>query len=159
MALPTRPTLALNQPVPIQIQFDEEKVTSMLNLLKSSRLRTKPPIPTAKKWDLGLELDFITPVKAKFETEWDAKKLEEKVNRYGNYLVKMEEDGTEVELHFVHARSEKIEAVPLLLLHGWPGMLTNLDIWCFLFRSPAGTFLDFHKVMEPLINPPDKSIA
>jgi pimeloyl-ACP methyl ester carboxylesterase len=26
-----------------------------------------------------------------------------------------------VQLHFVHVRSERADAVPLLLLHGWPG--------------------------------------
>jgi len=43
----------------------------------------------------------------------------------------------ELDLHFVHAKSPRKDAVPLLMMHGWPG-----------------TVFDFHKVMEPLLNPP-----
>ncbi len=110
-----------NVPRAIQVKFGDDKVTAMLTLLKSSHLPSKPPIPTANKWDLGIDIEYLAPLKNKFESEWSVRALEEKVNRYPNYIVPMEDEGTALDLHFVHARSQRTDAVPLILLHGWPG--------------------------------------
>lgn len=58
--------------------------------------------------------------------------------RWNNFKVDI--DG--VNLHFVHQRSLRPDAIPLLILHGWPG-----------------TFFEFDQVIEPLINPPDGKTA
>ena len=41
-------------------------------------------------------------------------------------------------LHFVHKKSTRADAIPLLLCHGWPG-----------------TFCEFFSLVEPLTNPPN----
>jgi pimeloyl-ACP methyl ester carboxylesterase len=41
-------------------------------------------------------------------------------------------------IHFLWQRSLRRDAVPLLMVHGWPG-----------------SFLEFSKVLEPLANPPN----
>ncbi|KAF8315330.1 alpha/beta-hydrolase, partial [Clavulina sp. PMI_390] len=43
-------------------------------------------------------------------------------------------------IHFVHERSSRSDAVPLLILHGWPGL-----------------FFDFHKIIKALTNPEDST--
>lgn len=148
---PLRPLPSFKKPVPrpIQIHFDDDKVASMLSLLKQSRLPTKPPMPAAK-WDLGIDLDSLGAAKSQFESEWSVKDLEDKINRYPNYTVSIpmdppvddEEPEPPVDIHFVHAKSQRKDAIPLLMLHGWPG-----------------TFFDFHKVIESLINPPEGQTA
>jgi len=47
-----------------------------------------------------------------------------------------------VDLHFVHQKSLHLHAIPLLIVHGWPG-----------------TFHEFDQIIEPLINPPDGKTA
>lgn len=42
-----------------------------------------------------------------------------------------------VSLHFVHQRSQREDAIPLLLVHGWPG-----------------SFYEFYGLIEQLTNPP-----
>ncbi|KAF8287350.1 alpha/beta-hydrolase [Clavulina sp. PMI_390] len=44
----------------------------------------------------------------------------------------------DVNLHFIHERSERSDAIPLLMVHGWPA-----------------SFYDFRKVVEPLVRPTD----
>lgn len=110
-----------SEPKPVQVHFDDAKVNAMLTLLKVSPFPTKPPLPAAKKWDLGVDVEFLAAVKAKFETQFSARALEQKANRYQNYVVRMEEDGVELDVHFVHAKSARSDAIPLLMLHGWPG--------------------------------------
>lgn len=46
-----------------------------------------------------------------------------------------------IPLHFVHHRSERADAIPLLFIHGWPG-----------------SFLEVGKIIEPLVNPPNSSL-
>ena len=52
----------------------------------------------------------------------------------------MDIDG--INLHFVHQKSSRPDAVPLVIVHGWPG-----------------TFYEFDRVIEPLINPPEGKTA
>ena len=58
--------------------------------------------------------------------EWTVEDLERRVNSWPNYIVRMKavEDidvGEEIDLHFVHVKSHRADAIPLMLLHGWPG--------------------------------------
>lgn len=46
-----------------------------------------------------------------------------------------------IRLHFVHYRSERKNAIPLLMLHGWPS-----------------SFLEWSKIIELLTNPPNDSM-
>jgi pimeloyl-ACP methyl ester carboxylesterase len=46
-----------------------------------------------------------------------------------------------VPLHFVHQRSPRVDAIPLLFVHGWPG-----------------SFLEVENLLGPLTNPPDASL-
>lgn len=46
-------------------------------------------------------------------------------NRFKHFTTPIE-DAT---IHFIHERSPRADAVPLLMLHGWPGkLLAGLDI-------------------------------
>jgi hypothetical protein len=48
---------------------------------------------------------------------------------------------TPVQLHFVHHRSNREDAIPLLFVHGWPG-----------------SFLEVEPIISSLTNPPDYSL-
>lgn len=69
---------------------------------------------------------------------------EAKLNSFASFM--MEVNG--INLHFVHERSQHADAIPLLLLHGWPGsfwefhrlipMLTRPGVWSpCLAHSPS----------------------
>jgi pimeloyl-ACP methyl ester carboxylesterase len=47
-----------------------------------------------------------------------------------------------VDLHYVYQRSSRSDAIPLLIVHGWPG-----------------SFYEFDQVIEPLTNPPEDQPA
>lgn len=46
-----------------------------------------------------------------------------------------------IPLHFIHHRSNRSDAIPLLFLHGWPG-----------------SFMEVGKLLDGLLNPPDNSM-
>ncbi|KAF8315332.1 alpha/beta-hydrolase [Clavulina sp. PMI_390] len=85
--------------------------------------------------DLGVKLDWLKEAKAKLEA-FDMEKLEETLNTFQHFTAPIED----TTIHFVHERSPRADAVPLLLLHGWPGI-----------------FFDFHKIIKTLANPEDST--
>src|ERR1700753_4334317 len=46
-----------------------------------------------------------------------------------------------IPLHFLHHRSDRANAIPLLFIHGWPG-----------------SFIEVENIIEPLVNPPDATL-
>ncbi|KAI0343010.1 alpha/beta-hydrolase [Trametopsis cervina] len=126
----------------IPIHYDNSQVEAMLTLLKLAPFPERAPIDAATPWSLGIDYDYLKTLKQKFSTEWTWERLERELNKFDHYLVNyVSPKGDELEVHFVHQKSERADAVPLLALHGWPG-----------------TFYDFHKVIEPLANPPSADL-
>ncbi|KIJ44826.1 hypothetical protein M422DRAFT_207769 [Sphaerobolus stellatus SS14] len=131
----------LDVTTPIKIDFKEELKSSLKYLLKATTLPATPPIPGTSPWSLGIDLSWLKQLKEIFESDrWDVNSLLQDLNRWPHYTVRMSasesEDGEVVDIHFLHIKSNRKDAIPLLMLHGWPG-----------------TFWDFHKVLEPLTNP------
>ncbi|KAF8578233.1 alpha/beta-hydrolase [Ramaria rubella] len=133
-----------NIPIFLDIKFDINIATSLKTLLLSTDLPDEPPISRIPEWELGIHLPWLAQLKHMLEgKDWRVDDLEHRINSWPNYIVRMkatedEGDDEELDLHFMHVRSKHANAIPLLLLHGWPG-----------------TFWDFHKVIETLTNPPD----
>jgi Epoxide hydrolase N terminus len=51
------------------------------------------------------------------------RKCEKHINSFPNFLATVSQGNEEYTIHFVALFSEKRDAVPLVLFHGWPGML------------------------------------
>lgn len=107
----------------IRVSFSDEKVQGMINLLKACPLPDHPPVNASQKWELGMDLEYLKELRDKFVNEWSWKDLERKLNEFENYVVTLEKFG--FDMHFVHARSSRADAVPIVLLHGWPGTREN----------------------------------
>ena len=118
-----------SSPVPLQVDLGHEKAQAMINLFKTTPLPTNLPVLDSEPWALGTDLEFLKEAKAKFELDWKLDALHEKINRWPNFIVHYDHKGCQAggELHFVHARSSRADAVPLILMDGWPGKPENWD--------------------------------
>ncbi|ORA08349.1 epoxide hydrolase family protein [Mycobacterium arosiense] len=85
-----------------------------------------------RDWRYGVQREWLEDMVRYWRTEYDWRAQERVINRLANFRVTIDE----VPLHFVHMRSRNPNAVPLLLLHGWP--------W---------TFMDFFALLDPLSDP------
>ena len=81
----------------------------------------------------GISRDWLEGAKREWIENYDWRKTEARINKFNNYTVEIEEDGFKHQVHFIALLSKKSDAVPLLLLHGWPG-----------------SFLEFLGVLEEL---------
>jgi pimeloyl-ACP methyl ester carboxylesterase len=80
-------------------------------------------------WDYGVPLDRAKELVEYWLTTYDWRKQEARLNELPQYTTEI--DGQNI--HFVHVRSAREDALPLILTHGWPG-----------------SYLEFLDVIEPL---------
>jgi hypothetical protein len=66
--------------------------------------------------------------------DYDWYSVQDQINEFPHYTTRIED----VKLHFVHARSDRKDAIPLIMCHGWPG-----------------SFWEFSSVWGPLSHPSD----
>lgn len=83
-------------------------------------------------WDYGTNLAYLHELVTYWRDGFDWRAQERRLNQFSQYKTRI--DGLDV--HFVHQRSEEPGAIPLVLLHGWPG-----------------SFVEFAHVIGPLTDP------
>ncbi|WP_348788814.1 epoxide hydrolase [Leifsonia sp. NPDC080035] len=101
--------------------------------------RTRWPEPaTAPGFTQGVPLPVMREVAAYWQEGYDWRRLEAELAAIPQHIARV--DG--LDIHLVHARSSRTDAVPLVLTHGWPG-----------------SFLEFLDVLPLLTDPPDRGRA
>jgi epoxide hydrolase len=111
-----------------------EVPNAVLDDLKGRLARTRwPEAEPVDDWSQGIPLAYTRDLAAYWADGYDWRSREAALNRFDHYLTEI--DG--LDIHFIHQRSPHDDALPLLITHGWPGSV-----------------VEFHKVIEPLVNPP-----
>jgi pimeloyl-ACP methyl ester carboxylesterase len=106
---------------------------SMLVDLNERLAKTRwPDELDAAGWDYGVPLAYHKELVEHWRTRYDWRKHEAALNDFPQFKTSI--DG--IDLHFLHVRSKHENALPLVLVHGWPGSV-----------------YEFHKVIGPLIDP------
>ncbi|NUR96921.1 MAG: alpha/beta fold hydrolase [Kribbellaceae bacterium] len=79
------------------------------------------PAPDPRRWDQGVPLADLVDVVDYWRTEYDWRPFEERLNQLGQFRTTIDGLG----IHFLHRRSARADATPLLLTHGWPGSIAE----------------------------------
>ncbi|SEE22061.1 epoxide hydrolase family protein [Ruania alba] len=77
--------------------------------------------PHSRRWDQGVPLADLIDVVNYWRTEYDWRSFEDRLNRLGQFRTTIEGLG----IHFLHHRSPRADATPLLMTHGWPGSIAE----------------------------------
>lgn len=116
-------------PRPFTIDIPQSKLDDIL-----ARVRAFP-WPEKKVdsgWTLGPDPDWLRAFCRYWIEEFDWRAVEARLNRLPHFMAGA--DG--LDLHYVHVRSPRAHARPLLLVHGWPG-----------------SFIEFEEIAGPLADP------
>ncbi|CAK1357041.1 unnamed protein product [Cercospora beticola] len=99
----------------------------------------------------GISRQWLSDAKQHWETKYDWRKTEARINSFNNLTVPIEHEGFTFDIHFVALFSQKKDAVPLLLSHGWPGsfleFLAALDMLKSKYKPED---LPFHVIVPSL---------
>jgi pimeloyl-ACP methyl ester carboxylesterase len=85
-------------------------------------------------WEYGADIKKVRELAEYWQNGYDWRAQEAKINRFDQFTTEI--DGQQI--YFIHQRSPRPDAIPLLLIHGWPG-----------------STLEFLALIEPLTHPND----
>lgn len=103
---------------PFRVEIPESELDELHRRLASVRL---PDQPAGARWEDGVERTHLTELARRWRDDLDWRAVEARLNTWPQVITEIE--GQPV--HAVHARSTNPEAVPLLLLHGWPSTVAD----------------------------------
>lgn len=73
------------------------------------------------RWAQGVPLDDLQDVVEHWRTSYDWRAFESRLNEIGQFRTVIDGLG----IHFLHRRSTRSDATPLILTHGWPGSVAE----------------------------------
>ncbi|HEY6800385.1 MAG TPA: epoxide hydrolase [Agromyces sp.] len=117
-----------HRPAPIHVS--EAELDDLRERLR--RTRWPEPLPAAP-WDAGTDLAVLRELCRVWADEYEWRPHEAWLNSLDPIAVEV--DG--LELQVFHPSAGRDDAIPLLLLHGWPGSI-----------------IEFRHVIQPLVDPP-----
>ncbi|KAJ9613550.1 hypothetical protein H2200_003492 [Cladophialophora chaetospira] len=129
-------TISVNQAF-----LDQTKLKLSLTRFVDTELQDQEPFTD------GPPSEIAKQVKEYWEKHFDWRKTESALNKHFKQFTTIVHTGPKskcrdpVPLHFVHHRSTRTDAIPLLFIHGWPG-----------------SFIEVENIIESLVSPTDASL-
>ncbi|MFC8733870.1 epoxide hydrolase family protein [Luteimicrobium sp. NPDC057192] len=121
--------------VPFEVHVPDAELDELRRRVRATRW---PDAETVAGGAQGVPLDVMHDLARYWADGYSWRRLERRLAGFEQYRAEI--DGLHV--HFVHVRSPRPDATPLIVTHGWPG-----------------SFLEFLDVVEPLTQPPDDAPA
>jgi hypothetical protein len=116
---------------PFKVHVPEQVLVDLRRRLAETKWPDQLPGTT---WEYGADLKKVRELAEYWQNGFDWRAQEAKINRFDQFTTEI--DGQQI--YFIHQRSPRPGAIPLLLIHGWPGSI-----------------VEFLALIEPLTNPKD----
>lgn len=117
-------------PKPFTIDIPQSALDDLKRRLQNTRLPDNIP---GADWDMGTEPSYLQDLLQYWIESYDWRAQEAILNKTLNHYTL---HVNTINLHFVHQRSPSPNAIPLILIHGWPGSI-----------------LEFTELIPKLVNP------
>jgi pimeloyl-ACP methyl ester carboxylesterase len=114
--------IAITDVRPFLVEIPQAELDDLAERL--TRTRWPDELPGAG-WERGVPLGYLQELTEYWRTQYDWHAQEKELNALPQYTTTI----LDQRIHFIHVRSQREEALPLLLLHGWPGsIVVFLDV-------------------------------
>ena len=121
---------------PYEIAVTNTEIEALRERLRGTRWL--PEVP-GSAWLYGVDLAFLRELCARWSDGFDWRAVEAQLNAFPQFRAPLEcANGETLEIHFIHRRSSRGDAAPLLVQHGWPSSV-----------------FEFHKIIDRLAEPED----
>lgn len=122
---------------PFRIDIPQSQLDDLHTRLDLTRWPDELP---GAGWEYGTSLPYLRDLAAYWRGAYDWRKHEAALNELPQFVTEI--DGAQV--HFLHVRSSRPDALPLILTHGWPGSIVE-------FLGVIGSLSeDFHLVIPAI---------
>jgi pimeloyl-ACP methyl ester carboxylesterase len=116
---------------PFILDVPQSELDDLKARIDLTRWPEKEPV---SDWSQGTPLAVLQDLIAYWRNDYDWRRCEARLNALGQYMTEI--DG--VDIHFLHVRSPRADAMPVVMTHGWPGSV-----------------IEFMGVIDQLTNPAD----
>jgi pimeloyl-ACP methyl ester carboxylesterase len=114
---------------PFQVNVSKAEIANLRKRISETRW---PDNETVADQSQGAKLSNLKGLANYWATNYDWRKAEAKLNSYPQFITTI--DG--IDIHFIHVRSKELNAMPMIISHGWPGSV-----------------IEMLKIIDPLTNP------
>ncbi|VDB88840.1 unnamed protein product [Peniophora sp. CBMAI 1063] len=139
--------MAIAAETPFTLHISDEALAELDKKLALTRL---PDELEGAGWDYGAPLSHIRRLVDRWRNGFSWRSAEESINRLPMFTRSLEVDGFgALELHYVHQRSQRSNAIPLLFVHGWPGSFLEVEKILPLLTAPTDEEAPAFHVVAP----------
>ncbi|ORY25438.1 Alpha/Beta hydrolase protein [Naematelia encephala] len=147
--LPFDPTISVT---PYNIAVPEETLED----LKSALDTVRPVKTTFENTNLGngagVTKEWIDNALKSWKNEFDWREIESELNSYPNYLAHVTHKDEKLDVHFIGLFSNRKDAVPVIMSHGWPGNIIEfVPVIRYLTKKYTPETLPVHLIVPSLI--------
>ena len=129
-----------NEITPFQIAVPQADLDDLRTRLQRTRWTDELP---GAGWERGVPVSYLRELASYWADKFDWRAQESALNEYPQFTTVI--DGQRV--HFLHVRSARTDATPLLLIHGWPGSVVDFLDLIEPLTAPAADEPAFHLVI------------
>ncbi|RDX46494.1 alpha/beta-hydrolase [Lentinus brumalis] len=136
---------------PFTIHVPDADLDLLQRKLDSTRLPDELELDGSQQWTYGTPLSSIKRLVARWREGYDWRKSEAEINKLPMYTrdISVDNFGT-LNIHYVHQRSNVLDAIPLLFVHGWPGHFLEVRKLLPLLTEESADHPSFHVVAVSL---------
>ena len=116
-------------PTPFKIEIPQATINRIMERVRQFEW---PDAPEGGGWAYGAELSTMKEIVEYWLHGYDWYREQEIINRLPHFKARVRD----LDIHFIHIRSNSQKRRPLIITHGWPG-----------------SFVEFMNVIEPLVYP------
>ena len=116
---------------PFTLAVPQSELDDLMARIDLTRWPEKEPVDD---WSQGTPLAVLQDLVAYWRNDYDWRACEARLNAPGQFMTEI--DG--LDIHFLHVRSPRADAMPVVMTHGWPGSV-----------------IEFMGVIDQLTNPDD----
>ena len=125
--------------VPFKIAVPDAVLADLKDRLARTRF---PSEIEGSGWDYGTNLSYLRELVTFWRTSFDWRAQERKLNQLPQFKTQI--DG--LDIHFIHQKSSRTDAIPLVFVHGWPGSVLEVTKIIGPLTEPAPGETAFHVV-------------
>ena len=114
---------------PFTVEFPEADIEDLRARIAATRFPEREPVEDRIVHPLGntapsqgVELATMEALVRYWGTEYDLRRIEARLNALPQFLTAIDD----LDIHFIHVKSRHENALPVILIHGWPGSVVEM---------------------------------
>ncbi|MBV9311249.1 MAG: epoxide hydrolase [Solirubrobacterales bacterium] len=110
-------------------EFSDDAIDDLRRRIRATRFPEREPVEDSVVHPLGdtvpaqgVELATMEALVRYWGSEYDLRRVEKRLNALPQFVAEIDD----LDIHFIHVKSRHEHALPMILVHGWPGSVVEL---------------------------------